>query len=318
MRTDRLGRAALAALALAAPAAAVAAQPGPTVSIRTVGLFTEHLYDGKLSGPQGVFAHAGTREYYVADTRNDLVGVFDALGNPVFAFGGPGVLNQPQRVVVERAGRIYVLDADRDRLKVFSYRGARLPDLKLPGLTDRKGIALCALAIDADDNLYLAENQLQEVFVYDAERRMVTRFGSRGDGPGQFSAIGGLAVDAERIFVLDQPGTAIQVFDHKGHFVRGWGEHDMGPEAFSLPESIAVDDRGRLFIADALRHEVKFFEAEGRFMGHSGDYGTSAGQFGYPAGVAIDWAGRLAVVEKANGRVQIFEVQEHQPAPRQP
>jgi tripartite motif-containing protein 71 len=108
----------------------------------------------------------------------------------------------------------------------------------------------------------------------------------------------------------------VQVFDHRGHFLRGWGRHDLGAENFSLPEAVAVDSKGHVVVVDALRHEIKFFDALGRFLDRFGGIGPRPGQVAYPADLAIDGQDRLYVVEKGNSRVQVFEQVERGTTPR--
>ena len=108
----------------------------------------------------------------------------------------------------------------------------------------------------------------------------------------------------------------VQVFDRRGNFVRGWGAHDFGIQNFSLPESIALDSKGRVFVIDALRHEIKLFDREGNFLDRFGGLGRRAGNISFPVDVAIDAQDRVYVVEKGNARVQVFEPVANPTSPR--
>jgi DNA-binding beta-propeller fold protein YncE len=321
--------AALAAAWLPAPARA-APGDGPAdaaapVRVRSAmplvepdGVFGEHTYEGWLSSPLGLFYDPAAREILVADTDGRRIGIFDRRGAPLFAFGA-GLLEAPFAVAVDPATHhILVLDQDRTRVREFSYRGAPLGDVTLPGLDGRKDIALVAIHVDARGWLFVAENKLCEIFVYDEARKLVARFGSVGYDRGQFQAIVSITTAGELVYVLDQVATAVQVFDRRGRFLVGWGEHSMGPEAFSLPAGLAVAPDGDVLVADALRHEVKVFSPDGMFRGRFGGRGRMLGELAYPGQMAFDGDGMLLVLEKVNGRVQRFRVAPALPPPPPP
>ncbi len=287
----------------------------PMPAVEAAGVFAEHSVEGWLASPLGLFFDPAQREVYVADTDGRLVGIFDPSGAPLFAFGA-GLLEAPFAVAVDPASHhVYVLDQDRARVKEFSFRGVPLGNVALAGLDGRKDVVLSALHVDARGWLYVAENKLSEVFVYDEARKLVARFGTVGYDRGQFIAIVAITTDAESVYVLDQVGTVVQVFDRRGKYLRGFGEHASGPETFSLPSGIAVAPSGKIFVADALRHEVKVFLPDGLFLGRFGGRGRAAGDLGYPGQLAFDGEGNLLVLEKINGRVQRFRVREPKPAP---
>lgn len=299
-------RSAVAALALVLAAAALRAQAPEKAApfyIRPIALFSEHLYEGAFQSPMGIGFDPHTNEVWVADSRNDLVGAFTPEGVPLFAFGSDD-LHGPSKVAVDSKGRVHVLDNDRSRIKVFSYRGEPLPDAVLAGVSGK--VSFGAIAFDAEGNLYAGENESCQVRVFGADGKARARFGECGIDPGQFQAITGIAVTKDAVFVTDAQAVSVQVFDRRGNFVRGWGKHDMGIQNFSLPQSVAVDSLGRVIVIDTLRHEIKFFDREGNFLNRFGGLGWRLGQVAYPTGIAIDSSDRLYVVEKGNSRVQVF------------
>ena len=293
----------VAATTLAAETAGGAAVRGPL--LRPIAIFSQHLYQGDLRGPRGIALDRAHGEVWIADSGNHLLGVFTPDGVPLFTAPPSRHLREPARMVVDARGRLLVLDNDRSRIKVLSYRGEYLSDLALPGLRETPRFG--ALACDAEGNLYVGENESGQVLVFSPDLRPRLRFGERGDEDGQFQSIAGIAVDAGAIYVVDHQVRPVQVFDRRGNFLRGWGRHDLGAENFSLPEAVAVDSRGHVVVVDALRHEIKFFDGQGRFLDRFGGLGARPGQIAYPSDLVIDGQDRLYVVEKGNSRVQVFE-----------
>jgi tripartite motif-containing protein 71 len=301
-------KAAIASAGLALAAVSLGAAEDPRLLLRPIGLIESHLEEGPIGVPRGVALDRNTGEVWVVDTRGARLGLFTADGVPLFATTPSNHLVEPTRAVVDGRGRLLVLDIDHTAVKVLNYRGEYLGTLELPGLPDEPSLG--AIAMGADGNLYVGENRQGRIHVYSPDLRLILKFGSVGTEEGQFQSIAGIAVDDQAIYVVDHQVIAVQVFDKRGRFLRGWGKHDMGPANFSLPEAVALDSKGRVVVVDALRHEIKFFDTDGKFLARFGGFGRRAGNVSFPCDVAIDSAGRVYVAERGNGRVQVFELLE--------
>lgn len=293
------------AFAAAVPANTVLAGERSELELKPIALITSHLYEGTLRDPRGVFYDAKNDEVWVADTANDLLGVFTPDAMELFACGRNRMVNQPIRVAVDANGRVLVLGADRSKIRVLNSRGEYLNDLKLPNFPEKAVVG--TITVDRDGNLYVGENESGQVLVYSKDLKLKLRFGRNGDGEGEFQSIAGIASDKSFIYVVDSQVMAVQIFDKRGDFVKGWGRHDMGVQNFSLPSGVAVDSKGRIFVVDALRHEIKLFDKEGNFIDRFGGLGAQLGQVSYPSDIAIDPSDHVYVVDKGNSRVQVFE-----------
>jgi tripartite motif-containing protein 71 len=286
--------------------AAVHAQQ--TFTLEPVLLLESHLYEGPLHGPESVYVDAKHKEVWVADTRNHRIGVFSTVGMPLYSFDSTKFRREPRQVQVDANGRVLVLEQDRTRLRIFNYRGLHLGDLVPAGLAERYQIA--AFTLGPDSTLWIAEGMSGEILLYDyPSMRLRRRFGMKGDEEGQFQSIAAIAVNERYVCVLDHTGLAVQVFNHRGDFLKGWGHHAMGGANFSLPRSIAIDERDRIAVTDSLRHDIKYFDVNGRFIGHFGGAGRKPGSVSFPCGIAVTPDGRVYVAERGNSRVQVF--QEH-------
>jgi len=286
--------------------------PAPTrLSLEPVAAFSQHLYAGDFSRPRGVFFDRKHKELWIADTESNLLGVFTPDGVPLYSFGAAGLL-EPFQVAVDANGRVLVVDNDRTKIKIFSYRGDPLGTMELPGIKVRPAIG--AMTVDEDGNLWVGENATGQVLEYGPDGKPKLRFGTAGYEEGQFQAIAGIAVMADAIVVVDAQVTAIQIFDRRGNYLRGWGKHDIGGANFSLPQGVVVDGKGRIFAVDMLRHEIKVFDLEGTLFDAYGGLGFEGGALMFPAGIAFDGERRLFVVERGNSRAQILDEREV-PAP---
>lgn len=281
-------------------------------TLRPVQFLQAWMYEGPIREPEALAVDQKTGEVWIADPRNNVVGAFSAEGMPLFAFSSDKYLRNPRQLAVDDRGRLLVLEQDRTRIRQFNYRGVYLGDLVPPNLGEKPQIA--AIAFGPDGSLYVGDNASGEILIYSYPAlRLKKRFGSRGEEEGQFRSIAGIAVDEQYIYIVDHVGLAVQLFDHRGDFVRGWGQHAMGGANFSLPRGIAVDAKGRVIVVDGLRHDLKYFNADGLLIGHFGGAGRAPGNTLAPSAVAVGPGGRVYVAERGNARVQVF-VEEALPA----
>jgi hypothetical protein len=126
----------------------------------------------------------------------------------------------------------------------------------------------------------------------------VTKWGSRGDGPGQFrDALGIAAAPSGHVYIVDS--LRVQEFGANGDFLRQWGSLGRGDGQFAGCSGVAVDRAGRVYVADANNYRIQVFTAEGKFLTKWGVSGTTApGTFWLPVDVAVDGSGNVYVVDR--------------------
>ncbi|MFQ5670097.1 MAG: NHL repeat-containing protein [Acidobacteriota bacterium] len=276
-----------------------------------VGDITSYLNDKHLSSPLGLFFDETARELFLADSRNDLVAIFDAEGMPRFSFGAEAGIVKPRQVMADEQGRIYVIGADRPEVQIFSYRAERLGTFPFRDATGPIQVQPVAMALSPAGRFLFADQRGGRILIYDRDWSFVLAFGHPGKGRGAFRAPVGLAVGPDRaIYVVDRLGVPVQVFSPSGRLLRSWGAHELGDAGFSTPGGVAVDRAGRVYVADTLRQDVKVFSPDGTFLLNFGGFGGGPGQMAYPVDVAASAAGRLYVCEKVGARVQLFRIQE--------
>lgn len=276
------------------------------IRLETTGIVYRQEEGTYLKAPRGVFVDRSTGEVYVADTKNDLIAVYDRDGLHLFSFGYNGEFKEPLKAVTDLQGRIYVLVGIPRKIKIFNYRGDYLQDFPFKGLEEE--VVPTALAVDGEGEIYIADAGSGQILVYDSEYRLIMSIGAKGNGDGHFRSVQGIAVDPQgNIYVADARSRPVQVFGSEGEFLRGWGEHATGPQNFSLPSGLALDSEGRVMVVDTLRHAIVVFTKEGRFLGRHGGKGMGPGAVTYPSDIATGPDGRVYVVERVGSRLQIMK-----------
>ncbi len=164
-----------------------------------------------------------------------------------------------------------------------------------------------AVALDASDNIYVANMYQDTVFKYSGAGVYLSQIGSFGTGDGQLMSPTGVALDSDgNIYVVDHGNNRIQKYNSSRLFINKWGEYGSGDGQFSGPTDIAVDRSGNVYVTDSQNGRVQKFDKNGVFLTKWGTNGSGDGEFSNPAGIAVDSAGCVFVVDQDNDRIQKF------------
>ena len=155
------------------------------------------------------------------------------------------------------------------------------------------------------------------------------QLGSRGEGPGEFMALSGVAFG---------PGGIMAVADYRGHRVQvfhpppaapppppveparnpstagaalalEFGSLGSGAGQFMAARDVAFGPGGIMAVADAGNHRVQVFYPNGTYAFALGELGEGRGEFHRPGGLAFGPGGLLAVSDMGNSRVQVFRIE---------
>ncbi|MEO6065166.1 MAG: peptidyl-alpha-hydroxyglycine alpha-amidating lyase family protein [Lysobacterales bacterium] len=127
------------------------------------------------------------------------------------------------------------------------------------------------LTIDADDNVWVTDVGLHQVFKLapDGSQLLVLgEAGVAGDDSKHFNMPTDVAISPNGdVFVSDGYGNARVVkFDSEGKFLRTWGTRGHGPGELDTPHGIALDAAGRVLVADRANSRVQIFDQSGKFI----------------------------------------------------
>lgn len=159
-----------------------------------------------------------------------------------------GVIEDGHSLTVGHDGLLWVVDRDAHEVVGLSLDGTierRLGRRHHPV----QGGAFnhpAAVATTADGHVYVADgygNHL--VHVFDADGRMVHRFGGRGAGEGRFATPHGILLTRDdRVLVADRENDRVQVFDLDGLWVTEWRDLHRPMDLAETPEGdVLVSDQ---------------------------------------------------------------------------
>jgi peptidylamidoglycolate lyase len=190
------------------------------------------------------------------------------MGNPT----GIGIDNEQHIFVFNRAYRKWVepfpdslitvntiLKLDRASGKLLASWGSNL------------FIMPHGLTVDQDNNVWVTDVALHQVFKFDANGKLLLKLGVEkvaGDDSTHFNLPTDVAVAADHSFyVSDGYGNnRVVKFSANGHYLFEWGKKGDKPGEFNLPHGISLDATGNVYVADRENSRVQSFSPDGKFL----------------------------------------------------
>jgi sugar lactone lactonase YvrE len=265
-----------------------------------------------------------------------------------------GQFDFPTDIAVDSSGNVYVSDSANSRIQKFDSRGQFVTEWGSSGTGIGQFEIPLGLALDQSTNsLYVVD-----YWSYDIQKYLlsnpcpstlieivpgvcfVTKWGSPGNGNGEFQIPSSVAVDASgNVYVADSGNRRIQKFTFSSPcpegttqvsvgvcFVTKWGSSchlnqivrcidpdgpgplNKGDGQFGWPSSIAVDSAGNVFVVDNSNNRIQKFTSNGQFVTKWGFSGSGYGQFMFrvQTGLAIDSSNNVYVTDQNNHRIQKF------------
>jgi DNA-binding beta-propeller fold protein YncE len=224
---------------------------------------------GEFDSPLGMCID-GNGNILIADTGNGRIEKFSPTGSFLSVIAskgsGHGQLGEPNGIAVDRSGNIYVAEvASNHRVQKLAPDGTFIAEWKGP---DVGFYGPRRIAIGPDDSVYVVDQGRARIVKLSPDGQVLTVWGSKGNGDGQFDDHTSVAVDptTNKVYVADPRNKRIQVFDSNGRFLTKWVIPEWGqPAGF---EDLIVDSKtGRLYASSANMDAVLVFDLNGNRVG---------------------------------------------------
>jgi DNA-binding beta-propeller fold protein YncE len=198
--------------------------------------------------------------------------------------------------------RVYVTDPGLSLLHFFDFR-----DNRYLQITRAKNWSLespVGVVVDGDGQIFVTDSVLKRVFTFNRDGKYLGEIGS----PDIFQRPTGIALQDDRIYVVDTQGHKVMVFSQNGgRLLFQFGKNGSKEGEFHYPTHIFASSDGHLYITDSLNFRIQIFDRDGNFLSAFGSLGDAVGDFAKPKGIAVDSDGNIYVADSQFDNVQIFD-----------
>ncbi|MDZ4063540.1 MAG: hypothetical protein U1E22_02630 [Coriobacteriia bacterium] len=200
-------------------------------------------------------------------------------------------------------GELVISDYNgRPRILVFN-EGDYVPDLIFGEFGDKPGQigGSWSLAIDAQGNIYSADNRNSRVQVWNASGERLREIPARRPQT--------VYVKGDTLYVGEQGSVA--VFSLEGDLIDRFGEFGREEGQFDRISGLEVDDEGNIYVADGPLNRVQKLDKTGKVIWVAGTVPKSLNErerlFDFAADIRLVGDGNLYVLEGLRSRVSVVD-----------
>lgn len=222
---------------------------------------------------------------------------FDRDGALVRAFG-EGLYMRPHGMRVDPQGNIWTTDVNAHTVRKMSPRGDVLLTLDAKVVNQPTDVGF-----GPSGDVYVTVGHGQSdprVVKFDSTGRLLTSWGGKGAGPGQFDIAHSIVVDAKGlVYVADRQNRRVQVFDGDGKFVKEW-------KFAGLPCGLYIGPDQQMYMVSGFSGQILKLDANGRAVAAMGQPGKGLGEFGEAHYLTFGPQGEIFVADTVNARLHKF------------
>lgn len=216
-------------------------------------------------------------------------------------FGPEDMISRPYKLAIDSKDRVIVVDRDTyPSIHVFDF--AKRAHSRIVGGPGERLQVPSGVAIDAQDQWYVTDEQLGAILVYGPSGKFLRSIGTR-KGQRLFVRPTGIAVDSAsgHIYVADPLLNVVTILDAEGNVLARLGTRvGSGPREFAAPTDVVVQGQ-ELFVLDSRNKRVQVFDLAGNY--HASIHPESMEpSFGF----SVDSRGRIYLDGPLN-TVQVFQ-----------
>jgi hypothetical protein len=159
------------------------------------------------------------------------------------------------------------------------------------------------VSIAPNGDIFVAEGHGKaepRVLRFDSKGTFIRSWGERGIGPGQFSMVHSIVVDASnRVYVADRQNRRVQIFDADGKYLGQW-------KYAGLPCGLYLSPAGRMYLASGFAGQILELDRNGVVTRAMGQPGKGLGEFGEAHFLTIGPDGEILVADTVKPALHKF------------
>ena len=237
----------------------------------------------------------------IAQPNSNLASIRDAV--VTFAYGPARVMGSPRHLTTDSMRRVIISDPDLRAVHVFDPKGKT--SFSILGGQGRRLRLPAGVAVDAEDNIYIADSERGMVLVYNQYGQFV-RYIGKLRGENMYERPTGIAIDrnAGRLYLTDTPRNLVFILDLQGNVLKHLGKDRSGNGGgeFLSPTHIAVSDHG-IVVLDADRSRLQILDFDGNRIAC---YQLAVG-LDRDNGLAVDSDGNIYISYAAKSIISMYK-----------
>src|SRR2546425_5714520 len=236
-------------------------QPLPKLNYEMTAVFFKLRGGDHLVGPAGIAVNSKGHIYVFHRGKHPLM-EFDSSGKFLRSIADE-LFVTAHMVRVDLEDNIWTADIGSHVVLKLSPEGRvllALGRMRIPGDDVLHFNQPTDVAWDRDGNIYVTDGYgNSRVLKFDKYGNVLTGWGMKGTGPGQFDTPHTIAIDGGFVYVGDRENARIQIFDRNGRFLRQW--------KLGSPFGLELAPDHSLYMADAIAGRILKIDSEGKVVG---------------------------------------------------
>ena len=232
-----------------------------------------------------------------------------------FVYGRLPVLKMPQHLTTDSQQRIIISDPGVPAIHVLDAKGKS--SFSILGGPGRRLQSPAGVAVDKEDNIYVADSELGMILVYDQHGQFLRYLGNF-HGERMYQGPSGIAIDrkAGHLYLVDSPRHLVLLLDLQGNLLRRNGvrwDDSAGFELkrrddaqpFNNPTEIAVNG-DEVAVLDTAGTRVQIMDLECNLLSGFNIANPSADDRDRDNGLALDSRGNIYVAHANTSEVRMY------------
>ena len=163
--------------------------------------------------------------------------------------------------------RIYVTDPGLFLIHVFDMNGRRYSQIKRAN--EKELLSPIGIVVDNNREIYVSDSLLRRIFIFSEQGKYLREIGA----PDMFIRPTGIAIDEDRVYIVDTHGHHVLVFSKKdGKFLFSFGKNGSKKGDFNYPTNIFISKEKLIYITDSMNFRVQIFDRDGNFLSTFGNF----------------------------------------------